>query len=252
MPKSARARRHDTILWYAKQAGSHCFNADPIRQPYAETTIERFSHYIGNIRGGTDFGQQALNPIGKHPDDVITNIQPIAPSAKARIGYPTQKPVELLESILLSSSNPGDLVLDPFCGCATACIAAEKLDRQWVGIDISPKAADLVKLRLHNEIGLFGQGTHRTDIPMRTDLGVLPNYRTHKHTLFGMQEGNCAGCQVMFPFRNMTVNHIVPQSKGGAAHRENLQLLCNACNSMKATGTQEAFIAKLKENGIRD
>ena len=252
VPKSARARRHDTILWYAKQAGSHCFNADPIRQPYAETTIERFSHYIGNIRGGTDFGQQALNPIGKHPDDVITHIQPIAPSAKARIGYPTQKPVELLASILLSSSNPGDLVLDPFCGCATACIAAEKLGRQWVGIDISPKAADLVKLRLHNEIGLFWQGTHRTDIPMRTDLGVLPNYRTHKHTLFGMQEGLCVGCRVMFPFRNMTVDHIVPQSKGGTDHRDNLQLLCNACNSMKGAGAQETFIAKLKEIGIRD
>ena len=138
------------------------------------------------------------------------------------------------------------MVLDPFCGCATACIAAEKLGRQWVGIDISPKAADLVKLRLHNEIGLFWQGTHRTDIPMRTDLGVLPSYRTHKHTLFGKQEGLCAGCQVMFPFRNMTVDHIVPQSKGGTDHRDNLQLLCNACNSMKAAGTQEAFIAKLK------
>ena len=86
---------------------------------------------------------------------------------------------------------------------------------------------------------------------MRTDLGELPNYRTHKHTLFGKQEGLCAGCQVMFPFRNMTVDHIVPQSKGGTDHRDNLQLLCNACNSMKGARTQEAFIATLKEIGIR-
>ena len=147
------------------------------------------------------------------PMDDVWNISVINSQAKERIGYPTQKPLALLERIILASSNVGDVVLDPFCGCATACIAAEKLGRQWVGIDISPKAADLVKLRLHKEIGLFWQGTHRTDLPMRTDLGELPNYRTHKHTLFGKQEGFCAGCQVMFPFRNMTVDHTVPQSK---------------------------------------
>ena len=148
VPKTARARRHDTLLWYAKKGGSHYFDPDPIRLPYAEATVERFSHYIGNVRGGTDFGQQSLNPKGKHPDDVITHIQPIAPSAKARIGYPTQKPIELLEDIISSSSNEGDVVLDPFCGCATACVAAEQLGRRWIGIDISPKAVELVNMRL--------------------------------------------------------------------------------------------------------
>ena len=130
VPKTARARRHDNLLRYAKKNGSHYFDPDPIRQPYAEATVERFSHYIGNVRGGADFGQQSLNPRGKHPDDVITHIQPIAPSAKARIGYPTQKPIELLEDIIASSSNKGDVILDPFCGCATACVAAEQLGRR--------------------------------------------------------------------------------------------------------------------------
>ena len=118
--------------------------------------------------------------------DGIGNLQA---SAKERVGYPTQKPLALLERIISASSNEGDMVLDPFCGCATACIAAEKMNRQWTGVDISPKAADLVKMRLHKEIGLFWQGTHRTDIPIRTDLAKLPNYKTHKHTLFGKQEG---------------------------------------------------------------
>ena len=182
--------------------------------------------------------------------DIISDI-PMA-SGKERTGYPTQKPIDLLERIIQASSNEGDVVLDPFCGCATALVAAEKLERQWVGIDISPKARQLVKSRLERELGLFSLGTvYRDDVPMRTDLGELPHYRTHKHTLFGKQEGHCAGCKHDFPFRNFTVDHIVSQSKGGTDHIDNLQLLCNACNSMKGTKTQEEFLAALRREGIR-
>ena len=68
--------------------------------------------------------------------------------SREKLGYPTQKPVALLERIVKASSNPGDLVLDPFCGCGTTVVAADKLDRDWVGIDISPFAVDLMKVRL--------------------------------------------------------------------------------------------------------
>ena len=173
-------------------------------------------------------------------------------AGKENFGYPTQKPLKLLDRIILSSSHPDDIILDPFCGCATACVAAEKRERQWVGIDLSPLAAKLVKARLKKEMGLFYYIVHRTDIPSRTDLGKLPNYRTHKHTLYGKQEGICAGCLVMFPFRNMTVDHIVPRSRGGSDHLDNLQLLCNACNSMKGMKSHEQFIAALKADGLRD
>ena len=71
--------------------------------------------------------------------DQWTDIPPIASQAKERIGYPTQKPLALLERIIRASSNEDDVVLDPFCGCATACVAAENLGRRWIGIDISPK-----------------------------------------------------------------------------------------------------------------
>jgi site-specific DNA-methyltransferase (adenine-specific) len=152
IPKGDFARRHDIILRYSK-CDKYYFNPDPARQPYAEATKERFEHYIGNVRGGRDFGQQKLHKLGKHPDDVITDIQPIAPSAKARLGYPTQKPVELLERIIATSSKEGETVLDPFCGCGTTVVAAEKLRRRWVGIDITHLAISLIQSRLKHSFG---------------------------------------------------------------------------------------------------
>jgi hypothetical protein len=140
------ARRHDTILWYTKGRQWY-FNPNPVRDQYAESTKQRFSHYIGNVRAGHDFGPQTLNPQGKHPDDVWL-IKIVAPSAKDRLGYPTQKPEELLERILLSSTKEGDLVLDPFAGCGTTMVVAHRLKRHWIGIDISPTACNLMKRRL--------------------------------------------------------------------------------------------------------
>ena len=196
---------------------------------------------------------------GTQIDTVWDDIPAINSQAKERVGYPTQKPLALLERIIKASSSEGDLVLDPFCGCATALVAAETLNRQWIGIDLSSLAVKLVLSRLQKaaDEGALLQGGklpdvhHRTDIPKRTDVGELPPYKTHRHTLYGKQEGRCAGCGHHFPFRNLTVDHIVPKSKGGTDHLDNLQLLCGACNSMKGTIDQAAFVAKLKAQGLR-
>lgn len=277
-PKNDFGRRHDIIFRYSKGT-EYTFNLDDVREEYAETTKARFKHYIGNKRKSGDFGVQKLNPLGKHPDD-WWQIQPIAPSAKERLGYPTQKPLALLDRIIKASSNRGDIVLDPFCGCATTCIAAERLQRQWIGIDLSPKAVELVKLRLEREEnlteyeGIIGHVIHRTDIPTRlvpdeprqihaetlfniqdrASLALseveLRQYRTYKHTLFGLQEGKCNGCEVLFPFRNMTIDHIIPRSRGGTDDPDNLQLLCGACNSTKSNRTQEELIQSLRDQGV--
>ena len=188
---------------------------------------------------------------GTPVDTIWDDIQGIQAQAKERIGYPTQKPLALLDRIIKASSNDGNMILDPFCGCATALVAADRMQREWAGIDLSPLAAKLVNLRMEKELGIFGQHTHRTDIPRRTDQGDLLSYKTHRHTLYGHQEGHCGGCQVMFPFRNMTVDHVVAQAKGGSDHLDNLQLLCGACNSMKDVHSQEEFIARMKTEGLR-
>ena len=188
---------------------------------------------------------------GKPVQSIWDDIKMIASQSKERIGYPTQKPLALLKRIIAASSNEGGMVMDPFCGCATACVAAEDLGRQWVGIDLSSKAADLVKVRLKKEVMWTGDIHHRWQAPMRTDMGSLPNYRTNKHVLYGKQEGVCGGCEVLFPFRNMTVDHRIPRASGGTDHIENLWLLCGACNSVKGTMPVEAFIAKLKRDGLR-
>ena len=152
LSKKRFARRHDVIFWYTK-GSEWFFDPDPARQPYAPATVERFSHYIGNVRGAHDYGQQRLHPKGKHPDDVWADIQPIAPSANVRLGYPTQKPRELLERIILTACPPGGVVLDPFCGCGTTLDAATIHKRRWIGVDFSPTACRLMSDRLEQNLG---------------------------------------------------------------------------------------------------
>jgi site-specific DNA-methyltransferase (adenine-specific) len=90
---------------------------------------------------------------GRSPTNLWTDIGNVAAQAKERLGYPTQKPASLLERILQSSSNEGDLVLDPFCGCGTTIAVAERLKRRWIGIDITHLAISLMRHRLHDTFG---------------------------------------------------------------------------------------------------
>ena len=168
------------------------------------------------------------------------------PTAKEKVGYPTQKPLKLLTRILLASSNEGDVVFDPFAGCATTCVAAEANFRQWAGIDISPKAAELVDRRIKDELGGLSKCIQRKDIPKRTDIGKLPPYKTHRAALYGLQSGNCNGCGTHFETRHLHVDHIIARNKGGTDHIENLQLLCGHCKSVKGDRGMEYLKAKLQ------
>ena len=191
---------------------------------------------------------------GRYVSDLVADIPPIGSHSKERTGYPTQKPLKLLERIIKASSNEGDVVLDPFCGCATTLVAAEALNRRWAGIDLSELAVKLVVGRLQqasDEEALFKGGRlpdviSRTDIPQRTDLGRLPAPTTHKKALYGEQGGHCAGCGTHFEARHLEVDHIISRAKGGTDHIENLQLLCGSCNRIKGDRGMEYLRTKLQ------
>ena len=169
----------------------------------------------------------------------VWNIPFIHALAKERTGYPTQKPLTLLERIITASSNKGDLVLDPFCGCATTCLASERLERQWIGIDLAKEAANLVRERLQKD----GEGKlefaaykveHLDKLPKRTDLdGLRSDNAILKPRLYKLQGGKCLGCEKETRIELMDFDHIIAKSRGGQDIDENIQLLCGNCNSTK-------------------
>lgn len=145
-PKGCWAKRHDNLLLYAKNKNI-IFNADLVRTDYSESTKERFSHKIRNVRDGIDFGDQSLNSLGKYPEDVL-DISIEAPSANVRTGYATQKPEALLERIIKASSDENSIVADFFAGSGTSGAVSEKLGRRWIMSDIGKPACMVMRKRL--------------------------------------------------------------------------------------------------------
>ena len=139
-------RMHDTILYYMKDPARGVYNVE--YEPASESYLQRFGG--GSNRKDPDDPARAV-PVGEPAQepqhDVWSDIGIIAGNSRERVGYPTQKPLALLKRIVAASSNPGELVLDPFCGCGTAVVAAHNLGRRWIGIDISPTAIDIVRQR---------------------------------------------------------------------------------------------------------
>lgn len=151
---ASRSRRrlltkHDVIFWYAN-SNRYTFNL--LRQDATAAMLDKYRHVDeqGN-RYMNSYGKRYVLQGGKPLDDVW-DIASIAPTSAERTGYPTQKPLALLQRIIQLASNAGDVVLDPFCGSGTTLAAAQQLGRQWIGIDKSRQAIAVARRRL-KEIG---------------------------------------------------------------------------------------------------
>lgn len=237
-------RKHDSIFWYSK-GDTWTFNKDKARAPYKDPKQKPRKAYD---TGGA-FEDEAIEEMrerGKIRENWWSDIALAVRSKKENLKYPTQKPIKLLNRIIEVASNPGDMVMDPFCGCATTLASADNLQRDWVGIDVSPVATKLVKKRIKTQQGLFLEIVTRDDIPQRTDMGKLPPYKSHKKTLYGEQEGKCKGCKDWFKAGVMDVDHIIAVSKGGTDDIENLQLLCRECNGIKGNRGMGYLVQKLR------
>ncbi len=189
--------------------------------------------------------------------DSWDDINPIGSGARERVGYPTQKPLALYERMIKASSNEGDIVLDPFAGCATTPIAAERLGRQWVGADIWDGALDVVKQRMEDNRQLLTepdpQINYITAPPERTDdaegavpfLQVTERFKEPAGPKMTRQEmfehliaqngQRCQGCDRTFddPLY-LELDHNTPRSQGGWNHIMNRVLLCGPCNRIKS------------------
>ena len=155
-----------TRFWrYSRERMDELVAAGRVVQP-TPGAVPRYKRYLDEMQGV---------PVG----DVWDDIDPINSQAQERLGYPTQKPVALLERIISASSNPGDVVLDPFCGCGTTIHAAQKLGRSWIGIDVTHLAISLIERRLKDAFPGIRFEVHGTpkDIAAARDLAARDKHQ---------------------------------------------------------------------------
>ena len=254
-PKKYFSRKHDLIFWYSKSK-NYLYN----RQE--EKSYNR-NHKPYRFKGAKEYE----NSEGRWYTIVdmkdYWEIDMVGRTSSERTGYPTQKPLTLYERIVNATSNEGDVILDPFAGCATTLIAAERLNRKWVGIDIWDNAINAVQERLSQEKFMAVESAderlalypvhYKKDLPLRTDNGeeAAPFLRVrervkepegpkwtraqmYEHLL--TQQGNkCQGCDRTFDDpRYLELDHNIPRSDGGINHITNRILLCGPCNKLKS------------------
>ena len=265
-------RKHDTILMYSK-SDKYTFNADdpkvriPRKSDSHMKVITDESGEQWQEKTDKKTGKKYRYPLDKVANDYWIDIEQLNREDSERMGYPTQKPLVLYERIIAASSNEGDIVLDPFAGCATTCVAAERLKRQWVGIDIWNKVKEVILDRVEKE-GLVAIGRdqkktrqmrmfeenliYTTEIPKRTDDGQTASQflKTKKRILEPQdkkmsraemvaylleQKGyKCQGCDRIFDdSRYLELDHNTPRADGGINHISNRILLCGPCNKLK-------------------
>ena len=258
---------HDTLLVYARKYGKHLYV--PQFTPYSDKYVRNwFRHededgraYRTRSRKGKIVRQYLDESLGMPLSTVWSDIMQLSsrrgwfPTTQGEeTGWGTQKPLSLYQRIIKASSNPGDVVLDPFCGCATTCVAAEMEDRRWIGIDIDPVAENITKDRLYDISGLKQLAKQRDDdifvmvkknLPRRTDIPKVSDAEM-RLALWKRQGKRCANpyCSLERVQRpeDMHLDHVIPKSRSGEDDILNRIGLCGNCNSRKSTKAWGAFL----------
>ena len=261
--------KNETLLFYAKDVGRIAFHTQ--YTPHKPEYIRRFKPDATGRLCRTDVNPTAGGTrtiyLDETPGDIVDSvwgdIPPVNPAAKERTGYPTQKPLALYERLVKASSSEGDVVCDPFAGCATTLVAAERHCRQWVGMDIWDSAKAVVLNRMEKErlalpeaerADLFTEEIQFTaELPVRTDEGETgaPFLRVKERVkepegpvwsraemydyLLTQHGPKCQGCDREFDDpRYLELDHNTPRSDGGLNHISNRVLLCGPCNRLKS------------------
>ncbi len=254
-------RKHDTIYWYAK-GRKWTFNKDAIRLAYQASTVNRGKYDSNSPTTGSGFRDVKR---GKIPESWWRDIPSGGQiSRKELLGYPTQKPLALYERIIKASSDEGDLVLDPFCGCATTLIAAETLNRHWIGIDLWEHAAATLQQRIGFPVHARREPPARTDdeadatarLPSvnrrqrRAEPWMRLSHADMRDILYAAQGGICAGCGRELHIRFMQLDHMQPRADGGDNTIDNRVMLCSPCNGAKgAVLTISGLVRANKRDG---
>ena len=255
-------RKHETIFWYSK-SDKWTFNADAVRVPYTQLNTQHKEPGGGGIGGNlTKETVGAYRERGKIPESWWTKFTPVGRLEKERCNKPTQKPVALYSRLVLASTNPGDVVIDPFCGCATTLIAAENAGRQWIGIDINPTTEELVikqldKLSEGTEDFWRKEVTIRHGLPKRTDNKISKKKKDElKEQLMVEQLKHqpylvCAICNHPTEHFYLEIGHEQPKCEDGGWEPDNLQLECSRCNRRKgSTKSSDDVRRELKAEGL--
>ncbi len=182
---------------------------------------------------------------GQPIQNLWDDISPISSHSGERIGYPTQKPIALLERIIEASTTKGDIVMDPFCGCGTAIAAAEKLGRKWIGIDITFLAIALIKKRLRDHYPDVTYEVHGEPSSPEDALELFKNsafqFESWAVSLIGGQPyksagGGDGGIDGLLYFRDFTegIHRIIIEVKGGDYHPKDVRALAQVMKREKA------------------
>ena len=246
-------RKHDCILFYAKDGKKSRFFPDAVRIDYKHLSVQHRRARKTGIGGRlTRANVEQYRERGKLPEDYwLEGRDKMSPPGRIPseyTGFRTQKPLALLHRVIDASSNEGDMVLDPFCGCATTMVAAQAMQRNWIGIDLSEVTADLIVQRLSdpNSNKMFTDFVHTRKFPKRTDLKTEKPSENTKERLYKQQKGKCRSCRRAWEIYDLELDHIIPKSKNGADHYENYQLLCPNCNRIKGDRPMEYLMAKIR------